>query len=280
MTEAVPWLSVRRGDAPLVLSLPHGGTVIPPGIEAQLGDVARARQDTDWWIADLYAFAARQGATIVATSISRSVIDVNRDPSGQSLYPGRATTELCPTTTFDGLPLYGNGRLPSASEIEARRQRFHAPYHEALAHELARLRARHERVVLYDAHSIRSVVPRLFEGELPALNLGSHAGRSCDPALAARLCSLCAASPFSWVIDGRFQGGYITRHYGQPQLGVHAVQMELAMRTYLEEPPAPADPAAWPPAFDLSRAAPLIRLLESLLAACLDFTARPPRTPA
>ena len=264
------WLEVQRGEAPLVVSFPHTGTDLPPDIAARLASDWLARKDADWYVERLYALALALGATTVRTTISRTVIDVNRDPSGASLYPGQATTELCPTCTFDGEPLYRAGQAPRAADIAARRTRYFEPYHAALAAELERLRARHGRVVLYDAHSIRSCVPRLFDGELPHLNLGTHRGASCAPALRHAIEQACADARFSRVTDGRFVGGWTTRHYGRPEREVHAVQMELACRGYLDEPAAPG-PGNWPPPFDPDRAAPLSAVLQRALTACLNF---------
>ena len=172
------FLEITRGTAPLLVSIPHTGTDIPAEIEADLVSLWLARKDADWWIEKLYDFAPALGATVLRTTISRTVIDVNRDPSGASLYPGQATTGLCPTETFDGETLYRAGREPDEAEIARRRALYFAPYHDALAAEIARLRQMHPRIVLYDCHSIRSVVPRLFDGELPHLNLGTNSGRS------------------------------------------------------------------------------------------------------
>ena len=260
------WLSVHRGTAPLVVAFPHGGTDL-----AGLGDTFvspwRARLDTDWWVEDLYAFVRDLGATTVAIGISRSVIDMNRDPSGASLYPGQATTELCPATTFDGDPLYRDGG-PNAGEIERRKQVFFEPYHAALSAEIERLRALHGRVVLYDAHSIRSHVPRLFEGELPQFNIGTNGGATCAPELEAAVTPICAASGESHVVNGRFKGGWTTRHYGRPEAGVHAIQMELAMRGYMAEPAA-LDEINWPSPLD--SAPTILPTLRQVIAAALDF---------
>lgn len=265
------WLQVTRGDAPLVVSFPHTGTEIPAEIEARLVSPWLARMDADWWVDQLYDFAADLGATTVRTAISRTVIDVNRDPSGASLYPGQATTDLCPLTTFDGEPLYRPGDEPDANEIEDRRARYFAPYHAALEAELARLRARHGKVVLYDAHSIRSRVPRLFDGQLPNFNIGANSGASCDPALTTAIEEACDASSFTQVTDGRFKGGWTTRHYGRPDAGVHAIQMELACRGYMADPEAPLSPATWPTPFDRERAAPVRAVLTNVLKAALAF---------
>jgi N-formylglutamate deformylase len=191
------------------------------------------------------------------------VIDVNRDPSGASLYPGQATTGLCPETTFAGVPLYHPGSAPDAAETEARRVAYFDPYHTALAAEIARLRSHHAAIVIYDAHSILSRVPRLFDGELPQFNIGTFDGASCDVGLTAAVAAACDSE--SLVINGRFKGGWITRRYGDPSGGVHAIQMELAMRGYLDEN------SAWPPPWKAARAAPLQQTLHQIIAATLSF---------
>jgi formiminoglutamase len=260
------WLHIHHGEAPLVVAFPHGGSGLG-GVEDRFVSPWLARRDADWWIAELYAFVRELGATTIATEVSRSLIDVNRDPSGASLYPGQATTELCPTTTFDGDPLY-RGFAPEEDEIAWRRKTFFDPYHAALSAEIARLRAVHPAVVLYDAHSIRSHVPWLFEGELPQFNLGTNGGDTCDPALEAALSQVCAASGHSWVANGRFKGGWTTRHYGAPVQGVHAVQMELAMRGYMDEPGAPGE-TNWPGALHAEPA--ILPTIKALIGACLTF---------
>lgn len=269
----LPWLTLRQGTAPLLVSLPHTGTEIPAEIEAGLVSPWLARKDTDWFVDRLYDFADDLDATIVRTAISRTVIDVNRDPSGASLYPGQATTELCPTTTFDGEALYRDGQAPEAGR---RRATWFDPYHAALQAEIARLRRMHPRIVLYDAHSIRSRIPRLFPGLLPHFNIGTNGGASCDPGLQAGIEAVCDATGLSWVSNGRFRGGFITRAYGRPGDGVHAVQMELACRAYLAEPVGPVGPGTWPPAYDPAYAAPVAAALARVLAACLAFGARAP----
>lgn len=298
------WLSIHRGDAPLVLAFPHTGTDIPAEIEARFVSPDLARKDADWWVDRLYAFAAEMGATLVRTSVSRSVIDVNRDPSGASLYPGRATTGLCPVTTFDGEPLYRPGEEPHTAEIEERKERWFVPYHNALAAELDRLREAHGAVVLYDCHSIRSVIPRLFDGELPHFNIGTYNGASCAPKLQERIVSILShpgkgrgpagkaeetersasqpkpstldpglrregAEGWTTVVNGRFKGGWTTRHYGRPAEGIHAVQMELACRGYLDEPVGP-DPEPWPVPFDPETARPMTDVLARVIQACLE----------
>src|SRR5579859_3086582 len=264
------WLEISRGDAPLVVSFPHTGTDIPADIEAKFTSPWLARKDADWYVDQLYGFAKSLGATTIRTAISRSVIDVNRDPSGASLYPGQATTELCPTVSFDGEPLYAPGDEPDTAEINRRRAVWFTPYHVAIEDELARLKARHGRVVLYDAHSIRSVVPRLFEGELPNFNIGTNGGTTCSPALAQAVEMVCDGTAFTRITNGRFKGGWTTRRYGRPEDGVHAIQMELACRGYMDEP-AKVGPATWPPQYDPGRAAPMRAALTGVLTACLDF---------
>jgi formiminoglutamase len=264
------WLTVTRGEAPLVVSVPHTGTMIPAAIAARLVSPWLARKDADWWIDRLYGFAGDLGATVIHTAISRTVVDVNRDPSGVSLYPGQATTGLCPTETFDGEPLYRDGQEPSSHEIAERRRRYFDPYHEALESELARLRAAHGAVVLYDCHSIRSVIPRLFEGELPHVNVGTSDGRSCDPALTARVERLCDMSEYTRVTNGRFKGGYITRHYGRPADHLHAIQVELACRGYMQEP-RDVHERNWPSLFVESEARPMQRVLQVVLLGAKDW---------
>lgn len=261
------FLDIHRGKAPLVVAFPHTGTDIPAGLEARYVSPWLAHKDADWWIDELYAFARALGATTVRTRISRSVIDCNRDPSGASLYPGQATTGLCPTTSFDGEPLYADAE-PDQAEIDRRRTTYFAPYHAAIAGELARMRERHRRVVLYDAHSIRSHIPRLFDGELPQFNIGTNNGATCDPALAGRIEALCAASGHSHVLDGRFRGGWTTRHYGRPTEGIHAIQMELAQRGYMDEPDGPT-PGTWPT--PLHTAPAIAGTLTDILLTCIHF---------
>ncbi len=265
-------VEVRCGGAPLIVSFPHTGTDIPAEIEARLVSPWLARKDADWWVDRLYDFAASLGATTIRTPISRTVIDVNRDPSGVSLYPGQTTTGLCPTETFDGEPLYLAGEAPDEAEIGRRRDLYFRPFHDALTTEVSRLKASHAHVVLYEAHSIRSRVPRLFDGQLPNFNIGVNGGASCDSRLTRGVEQACALHPrFSRVVDGRFKGGWTTRHYGRPQDGVHAIQMELACRGYVDEPGGPTTEASWPPPYDANRAGPMRAALRDILQACSAF---------
>ena len=271
MSEYPDWLTVVRGEAPLVVSLPHTGTEIPAAYERGLVSPWLARKDADWWIERLYDFVADLDATVIRTTISRTVIDVNRDPSGVSLYPGQATTELCPTTTFDGEPLYEPGTEPTEDEIAERRVRFFDPYHATLRAEINRLQARHATVVVYDCHSIRSVIPRLFDGTLPHFNIGTNGGTTCAPSLSDAVEKICLGSGFSHVVNGRFKGGYITRSLGDPRAGIHAVQMELACRGYMREPLGPVAESDWPGAYDEDYAAPMRTALALILQTCLTF---------
>lgn len=210
------WLVVERGEAPVFASIPHCGTEIPEYIRRNLALSDLGLRDTDWWLECLYDFLRDVDITVNRTKISRTVVDVNRDSSGASLYPGLATTQLCRTTTFDGVPLYRSGREPSEAEIEQRCSRYFNPYHAALKGEIARLSALHKRIVLYDCHSIRSLIPHLFSGELPHINIGTAAGHSCSPALSSLVAAAFSASPYTCVTNGRFKGGWITRRYGRP----------------------------------------------------------------
>ena len=264
------WLEVHRGNVPLIVSFPHIGTDIPPELEDRLVSPWVARKDSDWWVHRLYDWASSMGATTIRTNICRTVIDVNRDPTGRSLYPGQAATDLCPLTTFDGEPLYQAGRKPAADEVADRRARHFDPYHDALSAEVDRLRKRCGVVVLYDAHSIRSRVPRLFAGELPHLNIGTNSGASCDAALTRAIEGACEDPRFSRVTDGRFRGGWTTRHYGAPSRGVHAIQMELACRGYVDEPEV-LTRDNWPPRYEAARAESLATLLRAVLSASIEF---------
>lgn len=228
--------SLHRGDAPLLVSLPHDGTALPDDLRPRLTESAQRVPDTDWFVSRLYGFARDLGASILVPRHSRYVVDLNRPPDDVSLYPGQNTTGLCSSRQFTGEPVYREGQAPDTGEIQDRVERYWRPYHAALAEELARLRARHGRVRLWEGHSIRSVVPFLFEGRLPDFNLGTAAGASCAPLLQSRLEGVMAAqSSYSWVANGRFKGGYITRQYGRPDQGVDAVQLELAQCTYMDE---------------------------------------------
>ena len=228
--------TLHRGSAPLLVSLPHDGSALPDDIAARLTDSARGAPDTDWHVARLYAFARELGASVLVPRYSRYVIDLNRPPDDVSLYPGQNTTGLCPMVRFSGEAVYCDGRQPTADEVAARIEAYWRPYHSALQAEISRIRSTHGRVVLWEGHSIRGEVPFLFEGRLPDLNLGTAAGASCSPSLQARLeAVLSAQSRYDWVVNGRFKGGYITRHYGAPAEGIDAVQLEISQRIYMDE---------------------------------------------
>ena len=251
---------VAPGETPLVLAIPHTGTHVPEDVWADLNGTGRALTDADWRVEALYDGLA-PGAATVRMCVHRYAIDCNRPPDGASLYPGRATTDLVPLTDFDGRPIWS--RPPDAAEVSRRRAAFHAPYHAALASILDAAVARHGHAVLWDCHSIRSVIPRLFEGTLPGLNLGTDGGATADPALERLVAGAMAASPFSWVVNGRFRGGWTTRHHGA-RADVHALQMEVAQSAYLaaEAPP-------W--TLDGAKADALRAILAPILAALTDW---------
>ena len=264
MTDAV--FTLHRGTAPLLLSLPHVGTELPEALRARLVDRALAVEDTDWHLDRLYAFARSLGASVLVPRHSRFLVDLNRPPENVPMYPGANNTGLCPITFFTGEPIYRDGQAPDATEMADRVARYWQPYHDALAGELARLRSAHANVVLFDGHSIKSVLPWLFDGQLPDLNLGTASGQSCAPALRDALGQvLSSQSAYTQVVDGRFKGGYITRHYGQPEVGIHAVQLEMCWRCYMDEAP----PYAW----SETRAAQVQPLLLQLVQAMLRFAA-------
>ncbi|WP_321842046.1 N-formylglutamate deformylase [Paraburkholderia bannensis] len=227
--------TLERGDAPLLVSIPHLGTVIPEALRGQYTDVALSVADTDWHLDRLYAFAKSLGATILGARVSRYVIDLNRPPNDESLYPGQTTTSLCPTETFRGEPIYRDGCAPDAAERQRRVEAYWQPYHQTLRAELQRLRSRHANVLLWEAHSIASVLPRLFDDKLPDLNIGTQEGRTTHASVQAQAEKAAAESAYTWIANGRFKGGYITRHFGAPQDGVHAIQLEMCQSTYMNE---------------------------------------------
>jgi N-formylglutamate deformylase len=248
---------LHRGSAPLLISMPHVGTRIPADQQARYLPRALQVEDTDWFLDRLYAFAADLGASLLVPAHSRYLIDLNRPSDNTPMYAGANNTELCPTRFFTGEPIYRDGQAPDAAEIARRVSGYWSPYHAALGAELGRLKAAHGHAVLFDAHSIKSELPWLFEGTLPHLNLGTVEGRSCAPTLRAALGGVFAAQDeFSHVVDGRFKGGHITRHHGRPGDGVHAVQLEMCWRAYMDEGPPPA----WSDA-QAARATPLLRTL-------------------
>lgn len=234
-------IEIIHGNSPIVLGLPHTGTVFPNGTGAGLNQTGRAIADTDWHIHEIYA-GLLEGASAVRTTTHRYVIDVNRNPDGESLYPGQNTTTLCPLTDFDGTPIYHPDHAPSAKEIAHRIAAYHSPYHTALQTELDRVRAIHGFAILFDCHSIRSKIPFLFNDTLPDFNIGTNLGTTCDPEIEEITRAACqAATGYSMVLNGRFKGGWTTRHYGRPDKGVHAIQMELAQSTYLQTEMPPWD---------------------------------------
>lgn len=232
-----PTFTLERGSVPLLISLPHDGSAIPADIAARMRPPARRSIDSDWHVGLLYGPLAKAlGASVLRPASSRYVVDLNRPADGHALYPGQRETGLVPTISFDGAPLYEDGAEPDAAEIARRVQEYWQPYHEALRSELARLRETHGRVVLWEGHSIRGEVPMLFDGRLPDLNLGTADGASCGEALRQRLAGvLDGQDGYTHVVNGRFKGGYITRHYGCPADGVQAVQLELVQSTYMDE---------------------------------------------
>ncbi len=260
-TEAVMTpVSVIQGTSPVILGMPHVGTYVPAETLAKLNAEGRRLRDTDWHIDRLYD-GLLPGASVVKANFHRYVIDANRDPSGISLYPGQNTTGLVPQTDFDNQPIWTE--MPDAAESERRLAAWHAPYHAALAAEIARVKAVHGIGLVYDCHSIRSRCPFLFEGELPVLNIGTNDGLTCDAKFARVATEIAGDSGFEWIANGRFKGGWTTRHYGKPETGVHAIQMEIAQSAYLA-----AEQEPW--AFDAAKAAPLRRTLKTLLAALED----------
>lgn len=256
-------VEVVLGDSPLVLGLPHTGSFVPEDIRQHLNATGRSLADTDWHIDRLYDGLIDNVTTVRAT-FHRYVIDANRDPSGISLYPGQATTGLVPLTDFDGQNIWG--KVPDADDLDIRRQQFHAPYHHALASEMQRIKDIHGFAVLYDCHSIRSEIPFLFDGILPDFNIGTNLGATCAPEIEANTWAHCkAASAYRSVLNGRFIGGWTTRHYGRPADGFHAIQMELTQSAYLA-----AEAAPW--TYNTAKATRLRVVLRDILASIVDWT--------
>lgn len=258
---------IERPDAkavPLIVNVPHAGTWLPPLIAEALTHASLQVPDTDWHVDELYDFAPALGTTLMVATHSRIVVDLNRNPTGDALYAGVSNTEICPTATFASQPIYKPGVAPDKVVIASRVERYWRPYHQQLLAEIARIKAVHGYCILLDAHSIISVAPRFFEGRLPDLNLGTADGRSCEVSLARLACEvLTHADGFTSVHNGRFKGGYITRHYGDPAGQVHALQLEMAQSCYLDE--------AAPARYDASRAAALKMVLKTLVERLLTW---------
>ena len=253
--------TLHRGNAPLLISLPHDGSTIPDAIAARMTDRARTAPDTDWHVARLYAFARELGASMLVPRYSRYVIDLNRPPDDVSLYPGQNTTGLCPIVQFNGEPVYRDRLQPTREDIVSRVGTYWFPYHDALVEELQRVRMQHGRVVLWEGHSIRGECPFLFDGRLPDFNLGTASGASCTPALQTRLETILSAQrEHDHVVNGRFKGGYITRNYGDPANRIDAVQLEISQRIYMDEDSY---------AYDDKKASGTQRVIRQLLEAML-----------
>jgi N-formylglutamate deformylase len=256
--------TLHRGSGTLLLSMPHVGTEIPADQRPRYTARALEVEDTDWHLDRLYAFAADLGATLIVPRVSRYLVDLNRPSENTPMYAGQNNTELCPTRHFTGEPIYQPGEEPDEAEIRRRVSAYWHPYHDALRAELLRLKVKHGHAVLFDAHSIKSELPWLFEGRLPHMNLGTVGGTSCAPALRDALARVLGAQThFSHVVDGRFKGGHITRHFGRPVDGVHAVQLEMCWRAYMDEDP----PYAW----NEARAAAVMPLLRTLVQTLLAW---------
>jgi N-formylglutamate deformylase len=263
----MPRYRLQQGYIPLLLSLPHNGSEIPDDIRSQLKPFAQTAPDTDWFVDQLYAFAISMGASVLKPRYSRYVIDLNRSPDDQSLYPGQNTTGLCPLTAFTGESIYQDGKQPDQNAIAYRRTHYWQPYHSALQDEIQRLKQLHGRVLLWEGHSIRPELPFLFEGRLLDFNLGTASGASFPQAALRQVESVLAAqSDYSWVSNGRFKGGYITRHYAKPDAGIYAFQLELSQSAYMDENMT---------GFDAEKAAPVQALIKRMMHTALDAIQNP-----
>lgn len=251
----------RDGDSPLLVSVPHDGRNIPADIARQMTPEALSIPDTDWHVARLYEFCAELNANMIIATHSRYVVDLNRSATDAALYEGQVSTGLCPVKTFSGAPVYRYGEGVSAAEKEQRVVSYWQPYHEQLQRRLQQIKERFGYALLWDAHSIPSQVPSLFPGELPVLNLGTNNGRSCPEYLRDAVAAVATSSSCSAVIDGRFRGGFITRHYGRIEEKQFAIQLELAQRSYMDEDTGE---------YDEPRAAQLTKTLQAMLSTYME----------
>lgn len=255
---------LRRGNSKLIVSMPHVGTQLPESLNVRMTKQAKDLPDTDWYLEELYDFLQELDVTVIAANYSRYVVDLNRSADDMSLYPGSNVTGLCPIDTFSGELIYQQERSLDTTEIKNRLKMFWHPYHDALAFEIARVKALHGDVIVWDAHSIRSVVPRFFDGELPQLNIGTADGTTCQPKIIEKALNIIKSyDDYSWVDNGRFKGGFITRHYGQPSQGINAIQLEIAMRSYMDE-------SSSSPKFDNDKAQSLRVLLKSMMQSIIS----------
>lgn len=248
----------REGSTPLIVSIPHDGRMLAPGQSERMSEAGRALPDTDWHVCELYSFVDDLGASVIAASYSRYVVDLNRPSSDEALYRNQLSTGLCPKKTFAGQEIYLDGEAPDQYEQTKRVAAYWQPYHEKISATLEQFRDRFGYALLWDAHSIAREVPLLFEGRLPDLNIGTNDGLSCAPHIAATVSSAAKASRFSSVTNGRFRGGYITRHYGKPDNGIHAIQLELTQHNYMDEKNL---------GYDAARAVRLVETIRSMLRA-------------
>jgi len=252
--------NAHEGDLPLLISVPHDGCHLPADMRDRLTPAGLALPDTDWHVAELYDFARDIGAALQVANYSRYVVDLNRSANDDTLYPGQLVTGLCPLQTFSGEDIYAIGGVGESEKVE-RIANYWQPYHARIATTLETMRMKFGFALLWDAHSIPSFVPRLFDGELPELNIGSNGGESCAAKIELAVVDTARASTYTTVVNDRFKGGYITRHYGDPSNGIHALQLEIAQRAYMNEATT---------VFDAEKAESLRQTLRDMLQAFLD----------
>tara|TARA_R110002049_G_scaffold175316_3_gene342624 strand:- start:2182 stop:2991 length:810 start_codon:yes stop_codon:yes gene_type:complete len=255
---------LKRGKSKLLVSMPHVGTQLPEWLIPRMSQESMSLPDTDWYLEELYDFLQDIDVTVISANYSRYVVDLNRSADDMSLYPGSNVTGLCPTDTFDGNSIYEHEAKLDAIEVKSRLDKFWYPYHDALASEIARIKAIHSNVIVWEAHSIRSEVPRFFDGELPHLNIGTADGTTCQHEIIEKIMDVIKTNgDYSWVENGRFKGGFITRHYAQPSLGINTMQLEIAMRSYMDE-------SSLSPKFDNDKATSLRGLLKAMMQSILN----------
>lgn len=227
-----------NSEVPILLSVPHCGTEFPQELRDLYSEkMIKAPDDTDWFVDRLYEFAPELGITMISARISRWVIDLNRDPEEKPLYSdGRTITGLCPTTNFLGEPLYRDKRSTvDSQEVQKRLFTYYYPYHTKIQEILNQLIRRHGQALLWDCHSIRQFVPSIHKEKFPDLILGDADGTSASPGLIEATLSTLDHSRFQTQHNFPFKGGYITRHFGKPSMGQHALQLEMTKVNYMDE---------------------------------------------
>lgn len=238
MTQPFRIIPAAHSEIPIFVSVPHCGTAFPQELVEQFDPaLAVAPDDTDWFVDTLYDFVSEMGISMIAAHYSRWVIDLNRDPDSKPLYTdGRIITALCPTTTFTGQPLYLDKRQEvSGEEVTRRVGLYYRPYHDKIKEILAEMKKKHGRVLLWDCHSIRQIVPTIQQDKFPDLILGDADGTSASQALTSIALKTLGSEKYRLSHNHPFKGGFITRHFGTPANQQHALQLEMTKVNYMDD---------------------------------------------